>query len=557
MRLQRNRLLNVWLREFRPELLEQLYTSNQVEIPVIGGRIIARCRHFSPSGFHRFEETALIDSRGRVQPIEDISALAQLLVNGHEGVPDILERIQQSSDASIEHALYRTDNYSGVSAVELEQSLWLGHPFHPLAKCVGGFSNDDAERFSPERSARFQLHWLLVNRSLVAEFRQDPHAPVEMDQRLLDASGISANDLGDCSLFPCHPWQAPRLEEDPFLSQWIGRGDIRLRGPCGDVAIPTSSVRTVWFPERKLFVKLPIGARITNFPRVNTHAQIARSVVGSKAVSYAEVAVAQAGFSILAEPVGRILHTVQNGTDQQYHANTGFLLRNADFGAGTLPLIVAGLLETDPASGKANLAKVCGHRLQAEENVEQWLAAYTRVTLVPLLHLFSVTGIALEAHTQNSLVRFVDGWPTRLYVRDLEGVAVDRDTFEQRFGTQAETLHDVLFYDRETAWRRLLYYVVVNHYANVVATVADVAGVGEADLWVVAARTLREFSHIAEVKDLLATNTLPAKANFKSSMGGHADRPSYVPIRNPFQTGSSTSELIQSFTRPPVVETVS
>lgn len=558
MRLERNRLLNVWLREFRPNLIEQLWATHRVEIPVADGRIIARCSHVSPSGFHQFTDAVFKDENGNQRFIEETSDLANLLIAGRDDVldieiPGILERIQQSSKSSIEHATFRTNNGPAVSAVELEQSLWFGHPFHPLAKSVGGFDKADTERFSPERGARFQLHWLLVNRSLVGEFQQDPEALAEADRRLLDASGISTEELGDYNLFPCHPWQAPLLETDPSLAEWMQRGDIRLTGPRGDIAIPTSSVRTVWFPERNLFVKLPIEARITNFPRVNTYAQIARSVAGSKAISCAKAAVTQAGFSILAEPVGKILHT----GDQQLHANTGFLLRNADFGNGPLPLVVAGFLETNPASGQANLAAICGYRLREREDIEQWLRAYTRVALLPLLRLFSATGIALEAHSQNSLVRFVDGWPAHLYVRDLEGIAVDRAAFEQDFKAQAGALDEVLFYDRETAWRRLLYYVVVNHYANVVATVADVSGMSEVDLWAVAANILREFSNIVEVRNLLATSTLPAKANFKSSLGGHADMPSYVPIPNPFQAGWATSKLTRFTSQQSVVETMS
>ena len=49
------------------------------------------------------------------------------------------------------------------------------------------------------------------------------------------------------------------------------------------------------------------------------------------------------------------------------------------------------------------------------------------LSLRPLTRLLLRHGIALEAHTQNSLVALDDGWPARFVVRDLEGVSLNRD----------------------------------------------------------------------------------------------------------------------------------
>lgn len=539
MRSERDRFLNTWLREFRPKLFETLRAGHTVDITAGDRTIVAGCYRFSPSGFHRFDELVIVRDRTGSRTVEEVSDLAALLLKTQTDVPaaqieDILHRIGRSSVASVEHAIFQAARTQGVSPVQLEQSLWFGHPFHPMAKSVGGFSTTDTEAYAPERATRFQLRWFLVDRRHVAELRGDPQRGADMDQRLLAASGLSQKDLRDDILFPCHPWQATRLEADPEFSSRIRSGEIRLTEARGDVAIPTSSVRTVWFPERNLFVKLPIEATITNFPRVNTDEQIARSIAGAAAIAMAGPAIGDAGLTVLDEPIGRIIESRKTDGGVRYHPETGYLLRDAGFGAGSSPLVVAGLLETNPASGKANLAAVSGHRLQELDSVQRWLEAYMRVSLMPLLRVFNDTGIALEAHSQNSLIRFADGWPTHLFVRDLEGVAVDRDAFEHRFKERAELLDEALFYDRETAWMRLLYYVVVNHFSHVVATVAEISGVDEADLWVAARRVLEQFPGIAAAQELLAANTLPAKANLKSCLGGHGGAPSYIPIPNPF-----------------------
>lgn len=546
MRRERDRLLNTWLREFRPELSETLRTGHEVEITAGDLTIVARCNRFSPSGFHRFDKRVMVKDRNGSRMVEDVCDLAALLLQTQADVPgepidNILHRIGRSSAASVEHATFQAARTQGVSPAELEQSLWFGHPFHPLAKSVGGFDKVDTEKYAPERAARFQLRWLLVNRRHVAEFKGGPQRFADMDLRLLAASGLSAHELRDDVLFPCHPWQAARLEANPEFASRIRSGDIRLTQAQGDAAIPTSSVRTVWFPEKNLFVKLPIEATITNFPRVNTDEQIARSVAGARAIAIAGPAIEHAGLTVLDEPIGRILQTRKADGGVRHHPETGYLLRDAGFGTGSSPLVVAGLLETNPASGKANLAAVCGHRLQGLESVQRWLDAYVRVSLMPLLRVFNDTGIALEAHSQNSLVRFDDGWPARLIVRDLEGIAIDRHAFERRFKDQARLLDEALFYDRETAWRRLLYYVVVNHLSHVVATVADVSGIEEIDLWGKARLALEQFPDVAAAQELLAASRLPAKANLKSCLGGHGDAPSYIPIPNPFHAGRTAA----------------
>ncbi len=43
---------------------------------------------------------------------------------------------------------------------------------------------------------------------------------------------------------------------------------------------------------------------------------------------------------------------------------------------------------------------------------EAWLECYLNRTLLPILKLFSNTGISLEAHVQNTLIELKDGIPT-------------------------------------------------------------------------------------------------------------------------------------------------
>lgn len=49
-----------------------------------------------------------------------------------------------------------------------EQSLLLGHPLHPSPKSREGLSEAESRLYSPELHGSFPLHWMAVDRSVLA-----------------------------------------------------------------------------------------------------------------------------------------------------------------------------------------------------------------------------------------------------------------------------------------------------------------------------------------------------------------------------------------------------
>jgi siderophore synthetase component len=100
-------------------------------------------------------------------------------------------------------------------------------------------------------------------------------------------------------------------------------------------------------------------------------------------------------------------------------------------------------------------------------------------------------------------------------------------------------LDEVLLYDSDMAWRRLLYYVVVNHFAHVLSAVAELSAVSEARLWAASRHIMEEEAgpSRALIDDLLSAPFLPAKANLSSCIADHGEDPRYVSIPNPFKVG--------------------
>jgi siderophore synthetase component len=187
----------------------------------------------------------------------------------------------------------------------------------------------------------------------------------------------------------------------------------------------------------------------------------------------------------------------------------------------------------EPAEGEIPLLTFL--RLAAKGNplneglIRIWWKRYLDATLLPLLRLFLEYGISLEAHLQNTLIAFHDGWPVRGYVRDMEGASIGRARFPfpDRLPGDSPAL-----YAEEQAWHRFQYYVLVNHIGHVIACLAREGLTTEAMLW---RDTAMELNAIDDplIQRLLVQPTLPAKANMLSSFYQRGERPSWVEIPNP------------------------
>ena len=533
------RLLNTWLREYAPDL--QPIEGETCTIPLAAESLTALCLRHSPGGFHAWGPAVRLRSAdGRVLDLDDPAELARRMIDAAapEATPvreATKRRLLDGLHRSREHARARVARPFDPTPIELERSLWHGHPFHPLAKSVDGFSEADTDSYAPERAAAFRLRWLIADPDLAATLWRDPDGERRVSAALARLSGLPDDRIAGRVLIPCHPWQAARLETNPALAALVADGRLTLTPPSGALVAPTSSVRTVFAEGENLFLKLPLAARITNFARTNSRTHLARSMAASRALAALRDTVSACGLDILSEPGAlRLDHG-------ELDAVTGVLVRE---GPSRSAFVVAGLLEPAPHDGLPILAAM-GCPLSRPGEAERWLRAYTRTALLPPLRLFARTGISLEAHAQNSLLVLKDGLPVRLVVRDLEGASIDPERFQGL--VPGLELDPAVLYGAQEAWERLLYYLVVNQVAHVVATVARAARIGEAPLWRAVAETLagavEDDATAALVAKLLSAPTLPAKANLASCLAGRGERPTYVALANPLRGADARAGL--------------
>jgi siderophore synthetase component len=367
-----------------------------------------------------------------------------------------------------------------------EQSLITGHPYHPAPKARGGGPVAGWLPYAPEAHARFPLVLLAVRADEVVE---------EGDTAALDALGASAAVPRGYRPLPAHPWQLDMVARD--LAPAFADGRLLRLGETAFTTWPTAAVRTVYEPERDLFLKFSLDVRITNDIR-RLWAHDLRKLRRTNAA-------ATAAFTAMDGPAGwlgdRGYRTARFAFEE-----LAVLVRDGLRGPllpGATPLLAAGLVEGFD-----------GDPLAAAADPGAWWEAYLRAVVPPALTAFAEHGVVLEAHLQNTLVAVdADGMPVQALYRDAEGVKL---------------LADV---ERAVGWERLVYCLVVNHLTEVAAALAERHP--GFDPWPAARRELGRHG-LPEAAELLAAPTLPGKTNLLLRWtGADGADARYLPLPNP------------------------
>ncbi|ADG89669.1 IucA/IucC family protein [Thermobispora bispora] len=414
-----------------------------------------------------------------------------------------------------------------------EQALVTGHPFHPSPK-----AGVAAPGYAPEAHARFRLRLLGVRADLVAEGG---------DTAVLDRLGLAPPGYVP---LPAHPWQLELLAPD--LAGPLADGRLIDLGHCPGLAVPTSSVRTVYHPGTGVCLKFSLNVRITNCVRKNAWYELAGAVELTRRLRpvFDELAGRHPGTRWLPEPGYR---SAALGT--RLLEGLGVIVRSAPWqvcGAGVTPLL-AGALAAPPYGPAASAGAPPGVpeavRARRAADPVTWWRAYVERVVPPVLDAYADHGVVLEPHLQNVLIGVdADALPAEVIFRDLEGTKLVAGRHDLS-GLPARVAA-ALTYEPERGWNRMAYCLVVNHLAEVAATVAASARDARrpehrerllGELWAVAAEVVaRHAGGRPPVRELLSRCSLPAKANLGVRWRRAADRAAgYVPVPNPFVRAGS------------------
>ncbi|GAA4565386.1 IucA/IucC family protein [Planotetraspora kaengkrachanensis] len=403
-----------------------------------------------------------------------------------------------------------------------EQSLVDGHPFHPSPKAHTG---SGLTRYAPEARAEFPLRLLGVRTDLVAE---------QGDTTALDGLGAAPRGY---TLLPAHPWQLELVADD--LRAPLADGRLLDLGYGSHAVTPTSSVRTVYDPVTENCLKFSLDVRITNCVRKNAWYELIGAVELTERLRpvFGRLAGDFPGTRWLPEPGYR-----SAALGIRLFEALGVIIRSGPWrecGPGTTPILAGAL-----AAPVAELPDAVAARRW--EDPHGWWSAYVERVAPPVLDAYFTHGVVLEPHVQNVLVGFgADGLPAEAMFRDLEGTKLVAG--RHNLAGLPDRVAEAVTYDAARGWNRVVYCLVVNHLAEVAATVAEVAAtVAEVagtdrlldDLWHAAREVLEEYARghgrPAQLAELLAGAPLPAKANLGVRWNRSADRAAgYTAVANP------------------------
>ncbi|MER5884959.1 IucA/IucC family protein [Streptomyces sp. NPDC001941] len=455
-----------------------------LELPASATSVEAPVHYWSATGWHRFGAARLASGTPLAAPA--LAALLALETSAADpaAVADLTGRVADSVRRVAvfvrERALAPHDPPGTTPFLAAEQALLLGHPLHPTPKSREGLSDAEAAAYSPELRGAFPLHWFAADPSVVSA---DCARATPLDA-LMRAYARREPPPGTV-LVPAHPWQAREVRTRPGVRALFDAGLLRDLGPSGPAWSPTSSVRTLYRADAAVMLKFSLGLRITNSRRENLRQELVRGLAVHRLLDAglgAELRRAHPGFDVVRDPGWLAV----DGPDG---APTGLdvVVRDNPFGAGDAVACTAGLVSVRPdlPDGRSlletlvrDLAGRTGRPVH--EVAREWYGRYLDATVVPVLWLYAVYGLGLEAHQQNTLVVLdAEGWPAGGRYRDNQGYYFSPARSAALYRWVPDVGRDLGTYvDDDVIDERLAYYVGVN---NALGTAGALGAAGLAD----------------------------------------------------------------------------
>jgi 3,4-dihydroxybenzoyl-citryl-spermidine/N-citryl-spermidine--spermidine ligase len=349
-----------------------------------------------------------------------LEELTEDLISEPEKRSQLVNELMQTIQLSTWNEAHLTQSLSRRISTfeELESELWEGHLYHPCYKSRTGFTLDDHANFGPEARQSFPLQWAAVRREKARvtllederDFWKRELGPFMLENLLNELHSIGKS-FEEYTFLPIHPWQVKAIRED------LDAGDLYLLKSRGDSYRATQSVRTLWNTNQpmKAHVKLSMNLIHTSSLRtLEAHSICAAPYISqwiSKTVEEDSFLHDQASMIVLKEYAGIAFHSQEEGS----HAKLGAIWREnirlyMKEDEGAVPFTALPLMERDGYPFIDDWLKCYG--------IEKWLKRLLEVSVIPVWHLLTAHGIAVEAHAQNMILLHKNGWPTRVALRD-------------------------------------------------------------------------------------------------------------------------------------------
>jgi siderophore synthetase component len=299
-----------------------------------------------------------------------------------------------------------------------EAYLTDGHRYHPCFKSRVGFTPRENRTYGPEFGNTIKPVWLGVHKDLAGS--SSIAVPGGQDRSLL-ASADAPLLENDFHILPVHPWQwETEIEAATVRERAAGR--IVFLGETEHGYLAQQSIRTLADQTSPQAPSLKLALSIRNTSTARTLA--AHTVLNAPIISAwlnditrDDPYLSAAGTIFLLERMGTTV------TLPSTHVRAG-QLRGSMAAIWRDPVHKYLRPEAEQASPFSMLTHLdtdgrpsIGKWLEAF-GVENWTRELLRVSAIPVVHLLTAHGIALESHQQNMALVHTNGWPVRVALKD-------------------------------------------------------------------------------------------------------------------------------------------
>lgn len=385
-------------------------------------------------------ETAAPDAQ------ELISELAPALGIPDPLLPTYLEEIAATLAAAawkLTHRAIPVADLVDADYQRIESAMTEGHPAFVANNGRIGFGIDDYTAYAPETGAGIRLHWVAARRSLThlslgeGETEQSlyagelaPYVRERFDARL-HALGLAPEDY---LYLPVHPWQWRNKLAITFAPD-VARRDLVHLGEGDDDHRAQQSIRTFFNAARpdRHYVKTALAIQNMGFVRGLSPAYMEATPAINDwvaSVVHADPELQACGFAVLREVAaigytGDAYHRLAGSSP--YRKMIAALWRESPVPRtppGEQLTTMAALLHRDADGDALITAWIKASPVDAADWVRAWLRVYLR----PLVHCLHAYDLAFMPHGENLLLRLREHVPVGSFMKDIgEEVAVMGD----------------------------------------------------------------------------------------------------------------------------------
>lgn len=469
-------------------------TDKDISLDLTDKKIILGLKRSSLVGRHEYTGKFLVVTRSQSRELSFFEAVDELLPQlfrdqskDNSELGQVFKRRLMNSFENMVASLKARQgdilkmNQEPLTFEEAEQSLFVGHNFHPYPKMREGFNESDYQNYSPEMGGKFKLLWLGFKADQLVRFQASQFKDNNWTATLARFDQVKCAE--GMIPVPFHPWQYNTLTQkkrlDGISFEILGEGENYWH--------PTSSLRSLYSPGAPYMLKYSLTVKLTNSIRHLTDVEVIRGmqvydVLASKKGQ--EFSQKHPEFEVIAEPA----YVGLRDTCGNLMNDTLIVARVNPFGKESRDNIVVSTLAQDNPLGERNMINHYTQKLAAEAGISpkdaalKWFREYLRVAVTPLVDGQSNFGFLLGAHQQNLILQMKHNLPVKGYFRDCQGTGYNPTGYEfyknevpsmtKENGNILGDMGNILF----------AYYLIINSSFNVIAALAQDGSVSEEEL---------------------------------------------------------------------------